>query len=261
MKKLICILLLLVLVTSLASCDGVANHMTTGYLCTTNLDGSTYMLSRFSKVYKIDFENKTFSLAQNPDFDETLFDNKNELKYDFFAGEHSGKIPEGYENIIGYLEKCKLENDTSVIDACGYANDGILTGFVQVYRDTSGIYGNYAIEKISHSIAFSYNANIDEFSIIKSFDGVVIVAFSDSTVIYWKNKAYYSYDLTTNEEKYLVEDKAYDDGLNQTSAPAVFSNEEICVLHLVKGKTKEDIEYMYVFNFETGEFFELEYQK
>ena len=261
MKKLICILLLLVLVTSLASCGVVANHMTTGCLCTTELDGSTYMLSRFSKVYKIDFENQTFSLAKNPDFDETLFDNKNELKYDFFAGEHGGKIPEGYESIIGYLEKCKLENDTSVIDACGYANDGILTGFVQVYRDTSGIYGNYAIEKISHSILFSYNANIDEFSIIKSFDGVVIVAYSNSTVIYWKDKAYYSYDLTTSEEKYLVKDKAYDGGLYQTSTPAVFSNEEICVLHLVKGKIKENIEYMYVFNFETGEFFELEYKK
>ena len=261
MKKIIGILLLLLLVTSLASCSVVANHMTTGYLCTTELDGSMYMLSRFSKVYKIDFENRTFSLAQDPDFDETLFENKNELKYDFFAGEQSGKIPEGCEGIIGHLEKCKLESDTSVIDACGYANDGILTGFVQVYHGTSGIYGNYAIEKISHSIAFSYNADTDEFSIIKSFDGVVIVAFFDNTVIYWKDKAYYSYDLTTSKEKHLVEDKAYDGGLNQTSTPAVFSNEEICVLHLVKGKTKKDIEYMYVFDFETGEFFELEYQK
>ena len=261
MKKIIVILLLLLLVTSLASCDVVANHMTTGYLCTTELDGSMYMLSRFSKVYKIDFENRTFSLAQDHDFDETLFENKNELKYDFFAGEHSGKIPEGYEGIIGHLEKCKLESDTSVIDACGYANDGILTGFVQVYYDTSGKYGNYAIEKIAHSIAFSYNADTNEFSIVKKFDGVVIVAFANSAVIYWKNKAYYSYDLTTNEEKYLVEDKAYDGGLNQTSIPAVFSNEEICVLHLVKGKAKENIEYMYVFNFETGEFFELEYTK
>ena len=243
MKKIIVILLLFLLVTSLASCSVVANHMTTGYLCTAELDGSMYMLSRFSKVYKIDFENK------------------NELKYDFFAGEHSGKIPEGYEGIIGHLEKCKLESDTSVIDACGYANDGILTGFVQVYYDTSGKYGAYAIEKISHSIAFSYNADTNEFSIVKKFDGVVIVAFANSTVIYWKNKAYYSYDLTTNEEKYLVEDKAYDGGLNQTSTPAVFSNEEICVLHLVKGKAKENIEYMYVFDFETGESFELEYQK
>ena len=58
-----------------------------------------------------------------------------------------------------------------------------------------------------------------------------------------------------NEEKYLVEDKAYDGGLNQTSTPAVFSNEEICVLHLVKGKAKENIEYMYVFNFFIWMFF------
>ena len=261
MKKIIVILLLLLLVTSLASCGVVANHMTTGYLCATKLDGSIYMLSRFSKVYKIDFENRTFSLAQDPNFDENIFDNKNELKYEFFAGEYNAKIPNGYDNIIDHLEKCKLENDTSVIDACGYVNDGILTGFVQVYHDTSGKYDTYAIEKISHSRAFSYNADTNEFSIVKNFDGVVIVAYSNNTVIYWKNKAYYSYDLTTSEEKYLVKDKAYDSGLNQTSTPAVFSNEEICVFHLVKGKTKENIEYMYIFNFETGEFFELEYLK
>ena len=259
MKKLVCILFIFLLLTSFVSCGIVANHMTTGYLSITELDGSTYILSRFSKIYKIDFENKTFSLVQNPDFDEGIFDNKNELKYEFFAGEYSAKIPDGYDNVINHLNKCKLENDTSVIDACGYVTDGILTGFVQVYNDTSGIYGNYAIEKISHSIAFSYNADTDEFSVVRKFDGVVIVAFSDSTVIYWKDKAYYSYNLTTNEEKYLVEDKAYDSGLNQTSTPAVFSNEEICVLHLRKGKMREDIEYMYIFNFKTNEFFELKY--
>ena len=261
MKKLICILLLFALVTSLASCGVVANHMTTGYLSTTERGGSTYLLSRFSRIYKIDLENKTFSLAQETDFDEALFDHTNELKYEFFAGEYSAIIPDGYDNVIGHLENRKLENDTSVIDAWGYVNEGILTGFVQVYHGTSGKYGNYAIEKISHSIAFSYNADTDEFSIVKKFDGAVIVAFSDTTVIYWKDKAYYSYDLTTSEEKHLVEDKAYDSGLNQTSTPAVFSNEELCVLHLVKGKTRENIEYMYVFNFETGEFFELEHLK
>ena len=261
MKKLICILLLLVLVTSLASCGVVANHMTTGYLRTTELDGSMYMLSRFSKIYKIDLENKIFSLAQDRDFDEALFDNKNELKYEFFAGDYNAKIPDGYDNVIGHLKNCRLENDASVIDATGYVTDGFLTGFVQVYHDTYVVYGNYAMEKIAHSIAFSYNVDTDEFSVVEKIDGAVIVAFSDGTVIYWKDKAYYSYDLTTNEEKYLVEDKAYDNGLNQTSTPAVFSNEEICVLHLVKGKANENIEYMYVFNFETGEFFELEYTK
>ena len=83
MKKIICILLLFVLVTSLASCGVVTNHMTTGYLCIAELDGSSYMLSRFSKIYKIDFDNKTFSLVQNPAFDEDIFDNENELIYHY----------------------------------------------------------------------------------------------------------------------------------------------------------------------------------
>lgn len=260
MKKLICILLLVVALTSFVSCGVVSNHMTTEYLCTTELDGSTYILSRFSKIYNIDFENKTFSLVENDLFAESDFTSQNEFKYELFAGEYTTQIPDGYEGIIKYVKECRLENDTSVVDACGYVKNEILTGFVQVYKDTSGVYGNYAIEKISHSIAFSYNADADEFSVVKRFDDVVMVAFADNTVIYWKDKAYYSYDLTTNTEKYLVEDKAYDSGLNQTSTPAVFANEEMCILHLIKGKTK-NIEYMYVFNFETNEFFELDWLK
>lgn len=261
MKKLLCVFFVFVIITSLASCGVVSNHMTTGYLQISEINGSTYMVSRFSKIYNIDLEYKTFSLVKNPDFDETFFDNKNEFKYEFFAGKYSAKIPDGYDNVVNHLKKYIPENEASVIDACGYANEGILIGFIQVYNDTSGIHGNYAIEKISHSIAFTYNVDTDEFSVIKKIGSIVIVAFSGSTVIYWKDKAYYSYNLTTGEEKHLVEDKAYDSGLNQTSTPAVFSNEKICVLHLVKGKTNKNIEYMYVFNFETNEFFELEHLK
>ena len=261
MKKIIYILLIFVLITSLTSCGIVANHMTTGYLCTAEVDGSTYMLSNFSKVYNIDFENRTFSLVEDSDFNKGILNSKNKFKYEFFAGEYSARIPTGCDGIIDHLNTFKFEKAGSVIDACGYVNNSILTGFVQVYNDVSGAYGNYAVENIYYSAAFSYNADTDEFSVIKKIDGVAIVAYTDNTIIYWKNQAYYSYDLTTNEENYLVEDKAYDSGFTQLSTPAVFSNEEMCVLHLVKGLEDENIEYMYVFNFETTEFFELKHLK
>ena len=54
-----------------------------------------------------------------------------------------------------------------------------------------------------------------------------------------------------------MEDKAYDSGIIQQSSPSVFSNETMCVFHLVKRVHSKDNEYMYVFDFEGGEFFEL----
>ncbi len=262
MKKIVCLSLICLLIIPLfSSCGVVSNYITTGWLYTAESNGSMYIQSNFSKIYKIDIESKTFALMENIETVEFACEVENELKYEFFAGEYIAQIPDGYDGVEKHIMKCKLENDTSVVNACGYVNDKVLVGFVQVYEDTKGVHGNYAIEKISHSIAFSYNAETDKFSTIKRLDGVVIVAFANNTILYWKDKAYYSYDLTTNTEKHLVEDKAYDGGLNQTSTPAVFGNGEMCVFHLIKGKSKENIEYMYVFDFETNDFFELEWLK
>ena len=260
MKKILCVFLLFVLLISLASCDIAANYMETGYLYTTERDGSTYLLSRFARIYNIDLVDKTFSVVKNDLITEDDFISQNEFKYRFFAGEYfATPIPDGYEGVVKHIDKCCNDETTSVVSATGYVKDQILIGFVQVYNDTSGAYGNYAIENISYSIAFLYNADTDGFSVIKRFDDTVIVAFTDNTVIYWKDKAYYSYDLISNTENYLVEDKAYDAGLVQQSEPTVLANDEICVLHLPKSKMNKKTEYMYVYCFETNDFFELEW--
>ena len=254
MKKFLCLLVLIILIVSLVSCDMVANHITIGYLST--IDG-TVCIEHFQNVYKLDIENKTYSQVSYDFFAETAFDDENELKYDYFAGEYGGQIPLGYEGVAEHIENCELDSETSMVEACGYVGDGVLNGLVQVYKDGSGVYGNYAMEKIDHSLIFTYDADTDDFSVIKIFEDVVVLAFSEQTVIYWKNKAYYAYDLNTSYETYLIDDKAYDGGLQQQSSPSVFFDEKICVFHLVKAKFHRDVEYMYVFDFESNEFFEL----
>lgn len=224
-------------------------------------DGSSYIQSRFSRIYEIDLEGKTFSFVENSGADDFEWKTENALKYSFFAGEYDIEAPDGYDGVVKYIKSCELECRGSVVDACGYLDNGILKGFVQVYKDTSGVHGNYSIEKISHSLIFAYDAEADDFSVLNQFDDVVVVAVHDDTIIYWKDRAYYSYDIKMQTETYLVEDKAYDAGLTQYSTPAVLANENMCVLHLVKGKTNGYVEYMYVFDFLSNKFFELKWQE
>ena len=257
MKKLLCLLLAGVMALMLVSCEVKCNFITTGYLQSAEVDGLLYFQSQYAEDYQIDLKNKTFSRVESDDSVLPSYEGDDLLAYKMFAGEYGSTIPTGYEAIAEQIEACELDNGSSVVDAYGSVQEGILTGFVRVYKDMRTIYGNYAIEEIDHSILFSYNADSDAFSIIKRLEKVVVVAFSKDTVIYWKNKAYYAYDLKTDAERYLVEDKAYDSGMNQQSSPCVFSNETMCVFHLVKGELSKDKEYMYVFDFEGGEFFEL----
>lgn len=257
MKKLLCLLLAGVMALMLVSCDVKCNYIETGYLQSAEVDGMLYFQSQYDEDYQLDLKNKTFSRVESDDSVLPSYEGDDLLAYKMFAGEYEATIPAGYEAIARSIEACELDNGSSVVDACGLVQEGILTGFVRVYKDMRTIAGNYAIEEIDHSILFSYDADSDAFSIIKCLEGVVVVAFSKDTVIYWKNKAYYAYDLKTDAERYLVEDKAYDSGMSQQSSPFVFSNETMCVFHLVKGELSKDKEYMYVFDFESGEFFEL----
>ena len=241
----------------LVSCEVKCNFITTGYLQSAEVDGLLYFQSQYAEDYQIDLQNKTFSRVGSDGVVVPSSESDNLLAYKMFAGEYGSTIPTGYEAIAKQIEACELDNGSSVVDAYGSVQEGILTGFVRVYKDMRTIYGNYAIEEIDHSILFSYNADTDAFSIIKRLENVVVVAFSSDMAIYWKNKAYYAYDLKTDAETYLVEDKAYDGGMSQQSSPCVFSNETMCIFHLVKGGLSKDKEYMYVFDFESGEFFEL----
>ena len=257
MKKLICLLLIAIMALMLVSCDVKCNYIETGYLQSAEVDGMLYFQSQYDEDYQLDLKNKTFSRVESDDSVLPSYEGDDLLAYKMFAGEYEATIPAGYEAVARPIEACELDNGSSVVDAYGFVQEGILTGFVRVYKDMRTIYGNYAIEEIDHSILFSYDANSDAFSIIKRLENVVVVAFSNDMVIYWKNKAYYAYDLKTDAETYLVEDKAYDGGMNQQSSPCVFANETMCVFHLVKGGLSENKEYMYVFDFESGEFFEL----
>ena len=263
MKKQISVFLLFAIcVLLLSSCSKmiVCNSIDTSFLNIAEKDGEMYIQSQFDDVYSIDFENKKYVLVDDSDTRFSWFeeDPPNAFKIRFHqGGAYQYTIPEGYEGVTSYVEGCELENDSSVVDACGYVKDGLLVGFVQVYADMRTVYANYAVEEIDHSLIFTYNVENDEFTVVHRLDGVVVVAVYEDTIIYWKDKAYYKYDLKSQSEMYLIEDKAYDAGFSRLSSSGVYFNSEFCIIHMTKGKTKENVNYMYVYNWSNGDFFEL----
>lgn len=262
MKKILALLLCTICILPLSSCSNtiVCNNIDTSFLNFTEKEGKTYIQSQFDYVYSIDFESKKYALVDDSESRFSWFEGNAPKAFKIWfhqGGEYQYTIPEGFEGVIPYVEGCELDNDRSVIDACGYVKDGILVGFVQVYKDMRTIYANYAIEEIDHSLIFIYDAENNKFAITHKLDGVVIVAFYEDAVIYWRDRAYYKCDLKTRTETYFVDDKAYDDGFRQLSTSGVYFNSEFCIIHMTKEKSNEDVNYMYVYNWSNGDFFEL----
>ena len=261
MKKwLLALLLCAIPAFTLSSCAlVVCNSVETGYLNVTEQDGETYIEYKFSDVYSIDLEEKTFALVDNSEAKRIRFEDSESdaFKGSFSGGGYSYIIPDGFDSIVPHIEACALEGAGSIVDACGYLQDENLVGFVQVYEDVRTVYGNYALEEIDHSLVFVYDAESDTFTVEHRIEDVAIVAMHEDTVIYWKDRAYYKYDLQTQEETYLTDDKAYDAGLTQHSTSGVYSNSDICVMHMTKSIWDNETDYMYVYDWSEDDFFEL----
>ena len=271
MKKIIKILISCMIVISLISLSvflfryiWIINYIDTDYLGVAKFNNELYIKTRYPNIFhSIDPEKKTFRWASKNEIDASLFETNDQsyFKHSFFAGAYDGIVADGYEGVIPHIESLELENKRSVVDACGYTKDELLVGFVQVYKKTRGFHGNYSIEEIDHSILFSYDAENDMFTVEHTLDDVVIVAFDENSVIYWRDRAFYLYNLETKEEKFLVDHKSYDAGITQYSSSGVYSNSEMCVLYLSKRPFDKEFEYMYVYDWSTGDFFELAYQE
>ena len=256
MKKTVSLLLLTaVLLLTLTSCSLNTNAITVLPLHMEEQDGETYFFSQGWK-YCLDLENLTYEkVERSTDLSsQELLESKNAFVFQSFHGSYNESE---YEALNLHLENCEMEAEDSIVYAFGYWNEAVLTGFVQVYSRSGRSCAGYDIDNVDHSLLFTYDANADTFTVLETLAGVVVVAFSQNTVIYWKGINYYAYDLDTKEEVFLGEDRAYDQGMNNYSSPVIQFDAERCVFHLVKEYNKECI---YIYNFETKAFLELTFQ-
>lgn len=257
MKKLVSVLLLLVLTVLLTACFAPSNTMRTWCLYTEARDGALYMELLRGQIYKVDLANGTALQDRTLSSEDFVWDTAGGLECipSFKKGSYYWTVPAGYEGIKPHIEGCAPGTDNSAVSACGYVKGQLLQGFVQVY-DGLKEHGTCEVEQIVHSLLFSYDPDTDAFTVIEQLDGAIVVGFGGEYAVYWRDKAYYSYHLPTGDETYLVEDKAYDSGLRDLSSTAAFSNESLCVLLLIKEKTRGSEEYFYVFDLSAGQFYE-----
>ena len=268
MKKiLVAMLLCATCVFLLSSCmpgffDGILkNGVEVEHLKLTEKDGKTYIEANYFSPFVVDFENKTFAFAEDGEMDLSAF-TEDPKAFQFWmhaSGGYKSILPEGFEGIDFHMRACELENEESKVKAWGYVREGLLVGFVQVYDNRGTWNGTNSLEEIVHSMVFTYDGVNDVFTVEHTLNDVAIVAQHGDTVLYWKDKAYYSYHLSTGEETYLVEDKAYDKGMSQRSSSGVFSNEEMCIIHMVHDDG-DDTHYMCVYEWATGEFSSLDFE-
>ena len=264
MKKLLGLFLtIFLLVFTLSSCSATVNFIEVEPLCLSEIDGKNYFLSIYTdENYQLDFESRIISSIQNdalPAFEEEV-KTKNAFKYENFHGEYESVENEALEKHLKTFVLTEDESDLLVY-VFGYWQEEILVGFVQVYNGYSRSCSGYDLANLDHSVLFAYDSTTDTFTVTEKIEDAAVVAFADETVIYWKNRAYYAYNLKTDTETYLVEDKAFDSGITNYATPYVYFNDDMCILHLIKNKQKEDKVFYYVFNFKTNEFSELKLNK
>ena len=260
MKKLLgLILTMLLLIVNLSSCSRPINFIEVEPLCLSELGGKTYFLSDYTNVnYKLDLVNNTITRAENedlPTFEEAKPENA--FKYEQFHGEYGSDADEA---LAQHLMPFELTENDSLVYAFGYWQEEILVGAVQVYDGYARSCSGYDLANLDHSVLFTYNSITDTFTVTREFIGAAVVAFAQETVIYWKNRAYYAYDLMSETEVYLTDDKAFDSGITNYATPYVYFNGEMCIFYLIKDFSRENV-FFYAYSFETNDFVELKWQK
>ncbi len=250
------ILSLLFIILSIALCGfcGCTHKVSGNYPYCTYIDFLETENGFLVPNYEIDVQNKLCAHS-----DDVLTES-NAVLYGGTAPRYTIVTPSDYENVEPHIRALELDSSNSVVFTCGYVSDGKLHGFVNVYKDTIGYLsggGNYGVEEISHGIIFEYLPETDCFTEKQRFDGCNIVAYNADTVLYWKNKKYHSYDLLTQNENFLIEDKAYDSGLQHQSYTDIYTNSEYTVLFMTKARLTKDVSYFYLYDYSAGSFSEL----
>ena len=223
-------------------------------------DGKAYLVtSQYGKWLDIDFENKTFSVASEDIVDTAIEGDKNSF---FFTSDWDPYIDiDGYEALDNYIMTCAID-DYSIIDAHGKIRDNVMVGFIRVYKRGVGPYiGNTSVADVVYSYIYSYSPERGDFIIEHTLNDVAIIAFEGESVIYWRDRAFYLYNLNTKEEKYLVEHKSYDGGYTNWSTTEAIYDSERCYVLMRKGYSNRDDRYLFVYEWNSGELCEYAFKE
>lgn len=245
--------LALALLLPLSGCNGCtkfSGNYPHYFFCESELKEGGIKMSYY-EAFEVSTTDFTYAEA-----DETVTPSQSYL-YGGTAPRYEIEAPEGYEGVIPRIESYELD-ENSVVDACGYVAEGKLYGYINVFYKTIGYFaggGNYGVEEICKSVIFEYAPN-SSFKEIASLDGVLTVGLCGNDLLYWKDRKYYAYNLTTQTETFLVDDLAYDSGLQHQSRTKIYTTTSApyyTLLLMVKARGASETEYCYLYDYSSRE--------
>lgn len=130
------------------------------------------------------------------------------------------------------------------------SNNGGIYGFVNAYAYTTGALpsgGSDGVSGISYGVFLKYNPADGTFDELCRVDGGCILAFDEDTVLFYKNKAYYTQNVGSAAD-FICNDYAYDSGLTSYSYASFFFNDThfVIYLHVDRGRILRD--YAFIIN-------------
>lgn len=149
------------------------------------------------------------------------------------------------EKILSTYEIKKVEYIHTIF---ARMQDGGTYGFVNAYAFTTGALssgGSSSVTGIIYGVFVRYDFESGQFEELLRVKGGCILAFDEDTVLYHKDKAYYTQNLGA-EPQYICKDYAYDDGLTSYSYAYFYFNDKHFVIFLHKGRERVERDYAYV---------------
>ncbi|MDE6356185.1 MAG: hypothetical protein K2L67_02975 [Clostridia bacterium] len=126
--------------------------------------------------------------------------------------------------------------------------DGEIYGFCNVYSGCVGYFaggGNIGVEKILYTSFFKYDPQYNAITELLRVEGGNAVAYDNDTLIYYKNKKYYSQNLG-GKPKFICDDLAFDSGATAYSRCRYFFDNKRLVIFQQKCFMNESKDFDYI---------------
>ena len=126
--------------------------------------------------------------------------------------------------------------------------DGGTYGFVNAYAYSTGALssgGTSGVTGIIYGVFVKYDFERESFQELLRVDDGCILAFDEDTVMFYKDRAYYTQNLGENAQ-FICKDYAFDDGLTSYSHAAFFFNDKhfVIYLHVDRGSIRREYAYI-----------------
>ena len=165
-------------------------------------------------------------------------------------------VAEGYEGLKEQVLSFAVNKKDPLVHALAWEQDGIVYGFCNVYKATTGYLsggGQCDVKHIVRAVLFSYERETDTFTVKEELKKSVVVAYDGENAVYYKSKEYFSKRESGTPVK-ICDDVAFDTGMTSYGYARFFFGGGYCILffNYDKGNPKKQY-HLYILTTMEGE--------